>query len=226
MTAMTERERAPRTLVGVGSRVTFENDRVRVWEMQLAPGERSDTHRHDLDYLLVFLAGDRIHVEPEPDTAGAYTDAMEFDVPLGRAFFVERGGVETAVNPGQAALPRDPHRVEGRRPRPRATSFRNARVRSRSSSRPEDRRDELGDARVGEPRQLLLDRRLVADDRDVGRLLRALAVEHRAVRRQEAVHLELLRRALARAVDVVGHADRQRREHLRRGAPGRRRRPR
>jgi hypothetical protein len=101
MIRMTERERAPRALGGVGSRVTFENDRVRVWEMELAPGERSDTHRHDLDYLLVFLAGDRIRVEPEPDTAGAYQDAMEFDVPLGRAFFVERGGVETAVNPGQ-----------------------------------------------------------------------------------------------------------------------------
>ena len=104
----------------VGTRVTFENDRVRVWEMLLAPGERSDTHRHDLDYLLVFLAGDRIRVEVEPDTAGAYKDAMEFDVPVGRAFFVERGGVETAVNPGPGALPRDPHRVEGRRPRARA----------------------------------------------------------------------------------------------------------
>ncbi len=84
----------------VGTRVTFENERVRVWEMHLAPGERSDTHRHDLDYLLVFLAGDRIRVEPEPDTKGAFVDAMEFEVPVGHAFYVERGGVETAVNPG------------------------------------------------------------------------------------------------------------------------------
>ena len=63
-------------------------------------GERSDVHRHDLDYLLVFLAGDRIRVEPEPDTNGPYTDALEFDVPVGRTVFVERGGVETAVNAG------------------------------------------------------------------------------------------------------------------------------
>ena len=79
----------------------------------LAPGERSDVHRHDLDYLLVFLAGDRIRVEPEPDTAGPYADALEFDVPVGRAVFVERGGVETAINAGTRALPRDPHRAEG-----------------------------------------------------------------------------------------------------------------
>ena len=90
---MTERH-----LGNVGSRVLFENERVRVWEMKLAPGERSDVHRHDLDYLLVFLAGDRIRVEPEPDTNGPYSDALEFDVPVGRTVFVERGGVETAVN--------------------------------------------------------------------------------------------------------------------------------
>ena len=86
---MTERH-----LGNVGSRVLFENERVRVWEMKLAPGERSDVHRHDLDYLLVFLAGDRIRVEPEPDTHGPYTDALEFDVPVGRTVFVERGGSE------------------------------------------------------------------------------------------------------------------------------------
>ena len=93
---MTERH-----LGHVGSRVLFENERVRVWEMKLAPGERSDVHRHDLDYLLVFLAGDRIRVEPEPETNGPYTDALEFDVPVGRTVFVERGGVETAVNAGR-----------------------------------------------------------------------------------------------------------------------------
>jgi hypothetical protein len=92
---MTERH-----LGNVGSRVLFENERVRVWEMKLAPGERSDVHRHDLDYLLVFLAGDRIRVEPEPDTQSPYTDELEFDVPVGHTVFVERGGVETAVNAG------------------------------------------------------------------------------------------------------------------------------
>ena len=61
-----------RTLGDVATRLLFENDRVRVWEMDLAPGERSATHRHDLDYVLVQLEGDRIAADFEPDTAGAH----------------------------------------------------------------------------------------------------------------------------------------------------------
>lgn len=86
----------------VATRVLFDNERVRVWEMLLEPGERSARHRHDLDYLLVFLEGDRIAVEVDPASAGPYRDDVEFDVPIGRCVFVERGGVETAVNTGQA----------------------------------------------------------------------------------------------------------------------------
>jgi mannose-6-phosphate isomerase-like protein (cupin superfamily) len=93
--------KAERVLGDIGTRVTFENDRVRIWEFDLAPGERSAVHRHDHDYLLVFLAGDRIRVEPEPDSAGPYRDSLEVDVQVGQAVFVERGGIETAVNPGK-----------------------------------------------------------------------------------------------------------------------------
>ncbi len=35
----------------VGSRLLSENDRVRVWSIQLAPGERLGAHRHRLDYF-------------------------------------------------------------------------------------------------------------------------------------------------------------------------------
>lgn len=35
----------------VGSRLLSENDRVRVWEIRLAPGERWHVHRHVLDYF-------------------------------------------------------------------------------------------------------------------------------------------------------------------------------
>ena len=51
---------AERTLGDVATKVLFENDRVRVWEMRLAPGEDSPVHRHDLDYLLVQIDGERI----------------------------------------------------------------------------------------------------------------------------------------------------------------------
>ena len=91
---------AERALGGVGTKVVFENDRVRIWELRLAPGEKSDVHRHDLDHILVLVSGDRIAVEPEPYTAGPYTDPLAADVIPGMAVFVPRGGVETAVNVG------------------------------------------------------------------------------------------------------------------------------
>jgi predicted metal-dependent enzyme (double-stranded beta helix superfamily) len=89
-----------RELGTVGTRLVWENDRVRIWEMVLAPGERSAVHEHTLDYLLVPLAGDRIGVEVEPDSAGAFRDSGDFPVPVGKATFVARGGIETAVNTG------------------------------------------------------------------------------------------------------------------------------
>src|SRR5215469_15383402 len=38
----------------VGSSVLFENERIRVWEMVLAPGETCATHRHLHDHLLLY----------------------------------------------------------------------------------------------------------------------------------------------------------------------------
>jgi len=90
-----------RVLGPVATEVVFENDRVRIWEMRLAPGERSAIHRHDLDYMLVLLEGDRIAADPEPDTKGAFNEYFEADVVPGSVVYIERGGIETAVNTGE-----------------------------------------------------------------------------------------------------------------------------
>ena len=90
-----------RQLGGVATKVLFENDRVKIWEMELAPGEKTAVHRHEMDYILVQLAGDRIRGEFEPDTAGELSGVVEGDVSPGSVFFVTKGGIETAVNPGQ-----------------------------------------------------------------------------------------------------------------------------
>jgi hypothetical protein len=90
-----------RTLGPVGTRLLFENERVRIWEMDLAPGARSATHRHDLDYVLVQIDGDRIAATPEPDTGGAFRDYVEGDVEPGKTRYIRRGGIETAINVGQ-----------------------------------------------------------------------------------------------------------------------------
>jgi hypothetical protein len=89
-----------RELGGVGSKVVFEDERVRVWVLKLAPGERSPVHQHELDHLLIQVKGDRIAVEPEPDTKSPYRDYMEADVIPGIVTFVPKGGIETAVNVG------------------------------------------------------------------------------------------------------------------------------
>ncbi|MEX2142500.1 MAG: hypothetical protein WD894_24820 [Pirellulales bacterium] len=39
----------------VGTRLLFENDRVRVWDLQLAPGESTGLHRHTNDFLYVVI---------------------------------------------------------------------------------------------------------------------------------------------------------------------------
>ncbi len=90
-----------RTLGNVATRLLFENERVRIWEMDLPPGARSATHRHDVDYVLVQIEGDRIAAEPEPDTAGTFRDYIEAPVKPGRVRFIERGGIETAINVGE-----------------------------------------------------------------------------------------------------------------------------
>jgi beta-alanine degradation protein BauB len=91
---------AERQLGGVGTRVLFEDDRVRIWELRLAPGEESAVHRHELDHVLIQVSGDRIAVVPEPDTEGPYRDYLEADVVAGAVVHVPRGGVETARNVG------------------------------------------------------------------------------------------------------------------------------
>ena len=50
--------------------------------------------------MLVQISGDRVAVQPEPDTEGPYQDYLEAPVLPGAVVFVSRGGVETARNVG------------------------------------------------------------------------------------------------------------------------------
>ena len=43
----------------VGSRLLFETNRVRVWEIRLAPGQRVHAHRHALDYFWIATTAGR-----------------------------------------------------------------------------------------------------------------------------------------------------------------------
>jgi len=90
-----------RKLGGIATRVLLENDRVKIWEMDLAPGEESDIHEHTMDYILVVLEGDKIAGVPQEDSAGLYNQYVEVDVNPGDHFWIEKGGIETARNIGK-----------------------------------------------------------------------------------------------------------------------------
>jgi predicted metal-dependent enzyme (double-stranded beta helix superfamily) len=89
-----------RSFGGVGNKLVYENDRVRVWELRLDPGQESPVHKHELDHILIQISGDKIALAPEPDTASRYKDYMEADVVPGEVAFVRRGGIEVARNVG------------------------------------------------------------------------------------------------------------------------------
>jgi hypothetical protein len=93
-----------RVLGDVGTKKLFENDRVVVWEMRLAPGEKEQIHRHDRDYVMIQITGDRVAADFEPESAGTWAtfagQRLEGDVANGTVLFAERGGVEAAINVG------------------------------------------------------------------------------------------------------------------------------
>ena len=50
----------------VGTRLLFENERIRVWDLALAPGEALETHIHRLDYCFIVVDGGHLrHADPD-----------------------------------------------------------------------------------------------------------------------------------------------------------------
>jgi len=83
----------------VGTKLLFENDRVRVWDLCLPPGQGSGLHRHENDYLYVVI-GDGVLQRVDPDGSRAEPKAMRD----GQVVFREVGDdcVHEAVNAGEA----------------------------------------------------------------------------------------------------------------------------
>ena len=76
----------------VATRLLFENDWVKVWEMTLAPGEASALHRHDRPYLMCVVEGTRI------DAAVVDKGQLQIPVQPGSVLFVPPGDTERAIN--------------------------------------------------------------------------------------------------------------------------------
>ena len=83
----------------VADTILFEDDDVRIWEMNLEPGEHSDLHHHEHDYFLVIDSGDLVAGVPPKDSP---MDFFVGKVPArGNTVRVPKGGTEWALNIGQ-----------------------------------------------------------------------------------------------------------------------------
>jgi mannose-6-phosphate isomerase-like protein (cupin superfamily) len=76
----------------VATRILFENDRVKVWEMLLEPGQASARHEHTLDYVLCIVEGASVDADTDDGAS------VRIPVEPGTVLYVGRGGIETAVN--------------------------------------------------------------------------------------------------------------------------------
>jgi hypothetical protein len=92
-------EHANDPMGNVGTALLYEDDDVRVWELALEPGEASDLHHHEHDYILAIDSGDLVAgVTPK----GHPMDPFIGKVPAaGNTVRVPKGGTEWALNVGK-----------------------------------------------------------------------------------------------------------------------------
>ena len=81
----------------VGTQLLFENERVRVWDLRLEPGEGTGLHRHEHDYLYVVIGDGKLQ-RVDPDGTRVTPKAMQD----GAVVFRQVGDdcVHEAVNAG------------------------------------------------------------------------------------------------------------------------------
>ena len=71
----------------VGTHLMFENDRVRVWDLALAPGEWLESHIHREDFFFIVVDGGRLrHADPDNPA-----DAHEVRYGDDQVVFIEAG---------------------------------------------------------------------------------------------------------------------------------------
>ncbi len=67
-------------MAGVGSRVVFEDDRIKVWEFNLEPGEKTPVHTHEMDYIFYVIDGTTLEVFDKDDNYLGPLDVADGDV--------------------------------------------------------------------------------------------------------------------------------------------------
>lgn len=49
-------------MAGVGTNVVFEDDKIKVWEFNLEPGEQTPVHTHEMEYVFYVIEGTTLEV--------------------------------------------------------------------------------------------------------------------------------------------------------------------
>jgi beta-alanine degradation protein BauB len=78
----------------VGQEIMLDNDRVRVWHVELAPGESQPLHHHGLAYVVVAVSGARSVIHT------AAGERLEIKEETGSVVFREPGQTHTLTNAG------------------------------------------------------------------------------------------------------------------------------
>lgn len=92
-----ESDTHPPEFSDVGTRLLFENDRVRVWDLRLEPGESTGLHRHASDYLYVVIGDGQLQAVHADGSSDPPREMSDGDVHFRE---VDGEAVHAAVNAG------------------------------------------------------------------------------------------------------------------------------
>lgn len=60
----------------VGTELLYSDDEVRIWNLELAPGGKTEVHQHPCDYVYVVIAGGKTETHHEDGRVDPVTDAV------------------------------------------------------------------------------------------------------------------------------------------------------
>ena len=80
----------------VANQFLFENERIKMWHLDLQPGECSSWHDHDLDYMTVVIEPGKLLREWEDGS----TDELEY--PIGHVNYTKKHGPHKVTNIGNS----------------------------------------------------------------------------------------------------------------------------
>jgi quercetin dioxygenase-like cupin family protein len=75
----------------VGTKLLFENERIRVWEFTLQPGEMIEAHKHEHDYFFYPIEGGTLEVTRPSGVTRATLEA-------GKVYYRPGGDTHAAKN--------------------------------------------------------------------------------------------------------------------------------